>query len=70
MQNHFAVQLVHVTGPSMNARLEYKIIRTYVHTTQTDLGYCWHKEPIRDMSLLASLAAKTYYKLSLQTMYN
>ena len=29
---------------------EYKIIRPYVHTTQTDLGYCWHREPIRNMS--------------------
>ena len=30
---------------------------TYVHTTQTDLGYCWHRGPIRNMSLLASLTA-------------
>ena len=43
----------------MNARFKYKIIRTYVHTTQTDLGYCWHRELIRNMSLLASLAAIT-----------
>ena len=26
-------------------------VRTYIHTT-TDLGYCWHREPIRNMLLL------------------
>ena len=36
-------------------------VRTYIHTTQleTDFGYCWHREPIQNMSLLASLAATT-----------
>ena len=32
----------HVTGPCMKARLKNFCLRTYVHTTQTNLDICWH----------------------------
>ena len=55
---------------NMKARLEYKHIRTYVHTTQNFLAwhlrmeptghYDWdHSKPVWNMPLLASLAAIT-----------